>query len=401
MKRATTNSKVKVADLSMRDSALRRLKSANELKEKQDYRGMLREVQDAISLLGRSGAEIEYRIEALLLESYAYDRLSEYPKAKETASQAIEFARRPSISMKYKADANLQFAWVQIHMDNHLEAIKYLEQSLSMYERIKDPEGIGNSCRMLGAAYADILNFGKSMAYSVRAARIFEDLKMESKRMVVIYNMAIHKTDQGLYTDALRDFEDCLRYFQDTNNEYMLCRTYHRIGMEYLLIDKWDKAIENLGNADEYAKKTGDTIISELDKCYLIEAYLGKDDLQQSEVRLHESSTDLLSSKSIETRVSFLKARALFLTEKGQYAQAEKDFKESERMAIEHDMWYKLPTIYIDWAKASLKTKKMVKANLLFGKARMIFQKYNLRIREAEMDEIIRQNAESQSKKKG
>jgi len=258
-----------------------------------------------------------------------------------------------------------------------------------MYESINDPEGIANSCRILGAIHADYLNYEKAVVYSQKAARIYEELKMETKRWQVLYNICIYKMDQGLAKDALKDLLDCLAFFRKTGNNYMVCRTLHRLGVNYLQLGKLSEGITSLDKARSFGYKTGDQVIIAECKCYTIEALVGKGDLVGADNLVVDLFSNPINNLAIETQTRVWKARGVLYAAQGRYKNAETDFKEAEKNAKEYELEYLLPDISIDWAKARLRAKKMAGAQELFGKARTIFQKYNLTIREVEMDGII------------
>ncbi len=181
------------------------------------------------------------------------------------------FAQQDSLILKYTDKSG------QVNIDSVLSngksfiysnpdrASKIADQLIQIAEKQRDPMGIANAYRFLGAYYADVKFDFKSAHQNYKTAdSIYLKLDTPKARIahgIVTHNYGVLKQQQGDYPAAIEFYTDALRIFEDTQNLTTKVKTLNNLAILYAYVFENEKAERYAREATKLAKKNKDELM--------------------------------------------------------------------------------------------------------------------------------------------
>ncbi|MBI2258389.1 MAG: tetratricopeptide repeat protein [Flavobacteriia bacterium] len=211
---------------------------------------------------------------------------------------------------------------------NYIEGINYHLKALTLFEKIKDLDGIANVYNYLGNVYQDLDFYDDAIKYYSKSqiirkklvniigviqvnnnlATIYRDqnqldkslqlfnenlhflrIKKDSFPLAITLNniglVLIKKTD---YENAIKHLEESINIFRKVGNSLTFARTVNNFCQALMKLNKTDEALKNLIDLYPYAKKIDNPkllseISNNLSECYKIKKQWEKAFFYQSE----------------------------------------------------------------------------------------------------------------------
>jgi adenylate cyclase len=126
----------------------------------------------------------------------------------------------------------------------YVETLNYWKQSLSIYEVIKDDDGIANLLNNLGAIYFNQGDNVKALEYYLKSLKIAEHIGNKEKIMMTLNNIGnIYSLKDATFDKALYYYEKALPICEQLGNANSLGSMYVNIGKLYAKKGALDKAL--------------------------------------------------------------------------------------------------------------------------------------------------------------
>jgi len=359
------------------------------LKNDGKYKEARAELEGALEMMEQAGASPEERVPVLLDLSHANLRLGNIDRCMALAEEAMRSIALPGLPIGLKGEMTMQYGIALTSKGDLVEGLKNLERALALFETAGDKVGVAKACRNIGNVYAGRSVFGKALAYYSRALKLHDELGMMRDRWYTLYNVALVKRDQALYSDSFSDFEEMLRYFKGTDDLFMMSRSLANMGVLRLAMGKYDEALRYIDDSSRINKELGEQWVEAMNIVNKAEVLLAMGDVKGARTVISDSTEAIMGTGSEEAKGLALRVRGMVLREEGQFDKAEEDFALGELVFEGRGFGVDLARLYIEWALTALAAKKRGKAVALFGKARAIYRRLSLPIKERELDTII------------
>lgn len=239
--------------------------------------------------------------------------------------------------------------------DNPKEAIQYLDEAISLSEKLNLQGRKADALFNKGVALWHLGNIQESENYYIQAKSIYETLN-DTLSLIKLYNSeAINYSMRGRSDIALEMFLKSLDYAFRINDRPTIFNTLFNIGIVFDNRGELDKAIEHYHKALQFADDKGSKALVEN---YLAEIYLTRKDLKKAEEFLNSAILNAESSNDINSLIwSYTNLGTLNL-EKGNFNEAEKKFLSALELSRKSD--YKLDIIHAltELGRFYFKTKK-------------------------------------------
>ena len=156
--------------------------------------------------------------------------------------------------------ASLQFlADLYTTSDEHVKALKLLQESLADYRSIHYPlvQGI---YELIARAYYSLKNFPEAIKYALKALQTSEQVRDMSMQRCVIYNtLGIIYVDMGETEKAITYFKGALRIAEINNDYNNVVLLFFNIGNSYFKVNKPQEALAFANSVSrKYLKPRGD-----------------------------------------------------------------------------------------------------------------------------------------------
>jgi class 3 adenylate cyclase/Tfp pilus assembly protein PilF len=141
----------------------------------------------------------------------------------------------------------------------YVETLNYWKQSLSVYEAIKDEDGIANLLNNLGAIYFNQGDNVKALEYYLKSLKIAEHSGNKEKIMMTLNNIGnIYSLKETTFDKALYYYQKALPICVQLGNANSLGSLYVNIGKLYAKKGALEKALEFYANSlNAYGKSEG------------------------------------------------------------------------------------------------------------------------------------------------
>lgn len=163
------------------------------------------------------------------------------------------------------------------------DGLKYLFESLELYQSLNDSVGEAN-CRMnIGLIYADRVDYDRALTFYFDALKLFEDTKAVGRTGTTYTKIASIFIDQKKY-DAASDFlKRAVKIHQTYAFSYGESEAYNRLGILKTAVGEYDSAYFYLNRSLEMSDQIGD-----LDGQIKTLVDLAKASLKQNDLRSTE-----------------------------------------------------------------------------------------------------------------
>ncbi|MCE3226107.1 MAG: yrrB 5 [Bacteroidetes bacterium] len=199
---------------------------------------------------------------------------------------------------KLVADAYFYTNQVYRYMGNYGMCISTCFKALSIYESIKDYEGVANCYNGIANVYYDQQNHEKALEYFLKTASIL-DHSSESNKSVVYLNLGMAYSDVKKFDSAMFYFGKSLSIREKRNDKYAIADVFINMGVTYSSRGDYDKALEYLFKAKEiYTDKTNRYYMGII-LTNIGDVYLQKKNYKESELNLKEG---LVISEQIDDK---------------------------------------------------------------------------------------------------
>lgn len=126
----------------------------------------------------------------------------------------------------------------------YVETLNYWKQSLSVYESIKDEDGIANLLNNLGAIYFNQGDNVKALEYYLKSLKIAEHIGNKEKIMMTLNNIGnIYSLKDATFDKALFYYEKALPICEQLGNASSMGSLYVNIGKLYAKKGALEKAL--------------------------------------------------------------------------------------------------------------------------------------------------------------
>src|SRR6476659_25157 len=149
----------------------------------------------------------------------------------------VEYPRGEALALK-----NIGLAYY--FQGKYVETLNYWKQSLSVYEAIKDEDGIANLLNNLGAIYFNQGDNVKALEYYLKSLKIAEHIGNKEKIMMTLNIIGnIYSLKDATFDKALYYYEKALPICEQLGNANALGSMYVNIGKLYAKKNALDKAL--------------------------------------------------------------------------------------------------------------------------------------------------------------
>lgn len=243
--------------------------------------------------------------------------------------------------------------------DNPVQAIKYLDEAISLSDKLNLKGRKADALFNKGVALWHLGNIPESENYYSQAKVIYEELK-DTLSLIKLYNSeAINYSMRGRSDIALEIFIKSLDYANKINDRPTIFNTLFNIGIVFDNRGEFDKAIEHYNKSLQFADDKGSKALVEN---YLAEIYLTRKDLKKAEEFLNRAILDAEASGDINSQIWSYTNLGSLNFERGNLTEAEKNFNSALELSRKSE--YKLDIIHslTELGKFYFKTKKLKEA---------------------------------------
>jgi tetratricopeptide (TPR) repeat protein len=193
-----------------------------------------------------------------------------------------------------------------LNQSNYAEALKHFQIAEVLYEALDDQSGLGGLYLDLSLLYSEMHQKPKSMNYTLKAARIFEETGEEMKYGVALTDLASTYLDVKNPDSALYYLELAEPIVRETN---LRAAGYieQNFGSAYYLKGEYQESIDHYRKGIAIAEKTGNMHLYTLLHVWISESYLAME-------RFDDSFRYGLIADSLSSSLpkGFLKTKALY-----------------------------------------------------------------------------------------
>ena len=161
-------------------------------------------------------------------------------------------AQNPN-NQKTQAERLLQKGEELLINEQPQAALQIFQQALTIYRKIKNSQGEGESIRLIAKAYYDLKDENKAMTYYEQALQIAETIKNLALKGRTLNNLGSLYSKRDLSERAISYYQEALKIAQAINNFDLQAKVNFSLGVEYQLA---------LGNSDRAAKYYKESLIN-------------------------------------------------------------------------------------------------------------------------------------------
>ena len=369
------------------------VKQGIDLMEHDGYKEAAASLDKAISLLegGKAGPE------ELIRTYVAVSRLNLFTrnldKCEAFALKAVDQMKKQGVGPSAKGEAMNAYGAALAWKGERTSALANLERALSFFEAAKDEWGVARACRNIGTVHLFRSLFAKSLAYYNRASKIFEELRKEEEMWSILVNIALSKGLQGLYSDAIKDYERIVVHCNKEGRGRLVATSHTNMGYFYQKMGELDKAMEHY---EESSRLYGTMEVKGPDFFNIIgkaDVLIAKGDMEAADKLLRNHIEALMASSSDDIIGRVQRTSGLISIARGDLKRAEEHFAKAEERLSAAVNEVVRAQVYIDWASARLRAGNGKGATQMFDKAREIFSRLRLPLLERELDIVIKKGA--------
>lgn len=363
------------------------------LMEHDGYKEAAASFDKAISLLEGEKAGPEELIRAYVAVSRLNLLTRDLDRCEAFALKAVDQMKKQGVGPAAKGEAMNAYGAALAWKGERAPALANLERSLSYFEAAKDEWGVARACRNIGTVHLFRSLFAKSLAYYNRASKVFEELRRDEEVWSILVNIALAKGLQGLYSDAIKDYERIVVHCNKEGRGRLVATSHTNMGFFYHRMGDLDKA---MAHYEESSRLYGTMEVRGPDFFNIIgkaDVLLARGDVEAADKLIRANLEALMASGSDDIIGRVQRTSGLLSMERGDLKRAEEHFAKAEKRLDAALNEVVRAQVYIDWARAKLKAGDGEGATQMFDKAREIFSRLRLPLLEKELDTVLRKGA--------
>ncbi|MCR9252780.1 MAG: tetratricopeptide repeat-containing sensor histidine kinase [bacterium] len=226
-------------------------------------------------------AKAHTQIGLILRNLYQYEESISYHE------KAIEFAK-DSDSLSLMPDLLNDLALAVISIDQDQRSINLRLQSIPLYQKIKDFDGMANAYYNLGFDYKYVGKIDSAVYYLEEASNIGDRLGIHDLYIMSNNVLGNIRSDEGRFLEALNFQQKALKRAEETEDKGEIATVLSNIAILYKNLEDFDRAEESYLKAIEMAND------------------LGRDDVHFTHFNIAIMHSDL--SQNEKSKEQFLKA---------------------------------------------------------------------------------------------
>lgn len=274
-------------------------------------------------------AQLKRHCEAILLEAETLVYKKNYEKAISKISRMVELTEKHEVTA---IDAKAKYLLGSIYLQSreNVKAARYLEESVRLYTRVGDYEGVVQSYLQLGTAYynknyfhsaldkfnqAEVVihkkrlvnkelefktyyhislcyvNMGKgdeAVDYALKANEIHKQIENPYDYGETLSLLASGYMENGDVEIAVKCLKKALEMYKQSNEKKELALIEDNLGRVYIRTEKYDQALEHLDKAYHLKKEIQDDSLADTILVYA-NYYIHKKDYHQAEAMISEA----------------------------------------------------------------------------------------------------------------
>ena len=228
-------------------------------------------------------------------------------------TESLDLAKQQknaNISNKASADILSKLFFISQSAKQNDKAIIYANESLVLYETLKDTLAMSNMLNNVGFLYREENNTKNANNYFQQALKLNQKLasnKSGENRAIILQNIGVIYTNLEDDKNAIKSFNEALAIRQKINNPSKLAESHNYVAKHYTVEEFYDRAEKEALIAIELAKQVND--YKSLVDSYKILAEISRKngDYKKSDEynRLREVARDSLSNQKDKNSQAF------------------------------------------------------------------------------------------------
>jgi tetratricopeptide (TPR) repeat protein len=171
----------------------------------------------------------------------------------EQATEALQAGEKDTAAKLFNAAGNIYMSVAEFD-----EAHKCFEDSLKIYQDLKDETGICDTMYNLGVAQINLEQWAEAISTLESAKDMFEKSSNESGAADAIYGLALANLGQGSFDTAMEHFKKAQRVYKTLENEQGVASVIMDMGAAYVDKEDWSEAETTIKKALKVYKEIDD-----------------------------------------------------------------------------------------------------------------------------------------------
>ena len=155
----------------------------------------------------------------------------------EQAVEALEAGEKDTAAKMFNAVGNIYMAVAEFE-----EAHKCFEDSLKIYQELKDETGICDTMYNLGVAQINLERWDEAISTLESARKMFDKSDNESGAADALYGLALASLGQGGFDTAMDHFKKAQRAYAKLDNQQGVASVIMDMGAAYVDQEDWTTA---------------------------------------------------------------------------------------------------------------------------------------------------------------
>ncbi len=197
------------------------------------------------------------KAESLRMIGRYYWRISDYTKALELFENSLilfdSIKDKMGVANCYNNIGSTYWRW-----GDYQKTLDYFMRSLKLREEIGDKEGVSASYNNLGIIYRTQGDYSNALDYYHKSVTLKEEIGDKAGISDSYNNIAIIYSSQGEYAKALDYHEKSLRIREETGARRGMAVNYNNISISYVNMGNYEKALEYVKKSVEIRKELDD-----------------------------------------------------------------------------------------------------------------------------------------------
>ncbi len=306
---------------------------------------MFEQVERALKERGIEKLE-NYENYCQLLCDWAFSliRLGENRKAKDLLEKAESISR---VKEDYRLSAKiLRYRSMIAEADNNQkEAIRLNLESIDLYTKIGDDQGVALGYHSLGYSALKLNNLDEAIGYYDQAIEYYEKISDILSLGTILDNIGVAYLRKSDYNKAKDYLERALFYLKILNLEKYLINTCTNLAEVYFYLGEWNKAMDFNQDALKLSEKYGD-----LKNMHIVYNNIGKIEFFRGEIKLARDclskSSELLKEAGAEPEIDFYALQARIYIRERDFDKAREYLVKALRQARHLRQRKELPGLY-------------------------------------------------------
>ncbi len=336
-------------------------------------------------------AQLEMHCEAILLEAETLVYKKDYEKAIAKISSMVELTEKHDMIV-IDAKAKYLLGSIYLKIKENIKAARYLEESVRLYTRVGDYEGVVLSYLQLGTTYynknyfhsaldkfnqAEVVihkkklvnkelefktyyhmslcyvNMGKgneAIDYALKANEIQTQIENPYEYGETLSLLASGYMENGDVEIAMKCLKKALYMYKQSNQKKELACIEDNLGHIYMRTERYDEALEHLDKSYHLKKEIQDDSLAETILAYA-NYYIHKKDYDQAHHMISEALEIGKASDIERYRVNALKSKSRIHREMGENHKAMEIIEEIIEILKKAEMPKELGKSYLELAE--------------------------------------------------